>query len=277
MTAVVGHLREGRNRISRLWRGLRSSADDARDLGIQYVARRVLSRSSPTIRVPMKGVGAVTVRPGTSDVPTIRQVFVDRQYDMRSIPQWREIEARYQSILRLGRRPLIVDAGANIGAASMFFAREFPRAKIVAVEPDRSNARLCRENTDCLDVDVVAMAIGSSSGSVTLLSDSREHWAVATERSEDGDIPICTVNEIIGDRHDECDLFLVKIDIEGFESDLFSANVEWVGEAKVIFIEPHDWLLPGQATSRNFQRVLAAFDFEVILRGENLLYVRQGV
>ena len=244
-------------------------------MGVAFVARRLASRSSPMVRLPIKGVGPLTLRPRSSDIPTIRQIFVDRQYDMRSIPQWRDIEGRYQEILQRGRRPLIIDAGANIGAASLYFAREFPKAKIVAVEPEQSNVRLCCENTNSLDIEVLPMAIGSASGKVLLVTDEREHWAVATKRSSDGDIAICTVNDIVTNHQHECDLFLVKIDIEGFESDLFSANVEWVRDAKIIFIEPHDWLLPGQATSRNFQRVLAEHEFDLIVSGENLLYIRR--
>jgi FkbM family methyltransferase len=244
-------------------------------MGFPYAARRFVSRSSPMVRVPIKGVGLLTLRLRSSDEPTVRQVFVDRQYDMRSIPQWRDIERRYEELLEHGRRPLIIDAGANIGAASLYFAREFPKAKIIAVEPERSNVRICCENTNALDVEVLPMAIGSACGKVSLVDEECENWAFATKRSNDGDIAICTINDIVTNHQRECDLFLVKIDIEGFESDLFSANVEWVRNAKVIFIEPHDWLLPGQATSRNFQRVLAEHEFDLIVSGENLLYVRR--
>jgi len=258
-----------------LLRSIRESIRDASDLGAPYVAHRLVSRSSPTVRLPIRGVGFVTVRRRTSDEPTVRQVFVDRQYDMRSIPQWSDILERYHAIRRRNRKPLIIDAGANIGAASLFFANEFPEAKVVAVEPELSNVRLCRENTDSLDIEVLPMAVGSVRGRVSLVDPECEHWAVATRRSDDGDIAICTINDIVADHEQDCELFLVKIDIEGFEADLFSANVEWVDRAKVIFIEPHDWLLPGRATSRNFQRVLAEHDFDLILSGENLLYIQR--
>jgi hypothetical protein len=39
-------------------------------------------------------------------------------------------------------------------------------------------------------------------------------------------------------------------------------------------IEPHDWMLPGQMTSRAFQQAMAAHPFEMFIRGENILYVR---
>lgn len=68
--------------------------------------------------------------------------------------------------------------------------------------------------------------------------------------------------------------FLAKIDIEGFESDLFSSSTEWLSDVSVVFIEPHDWLYPGKKTSRSFQRAMAEQDFEIHLMGENIAYVR---
>ena len=42
----------------------------------------------------------------------------------------------------------------------------------------------------------------------------------------------------------------------------------------VVIIEPHDWMLPGSATSRTFQRALLERDFELLISGENLVFVR---
>ena len=42
-----------------------------------------------------------------------------------------------------GKRPLIVDAGANIGASAAFFAMTYPTAKIVAIEPEATISRSC--------------------------------------------------------------------------------------------------------------------------------------
>ena len=68
--------------------------------------------------------------------------------------------------------------------------------------------------------------------------------------------------------------FIVKIDIEGFESDLFSTNVGWLDDVYMVIIEPHDWMLPGMKSSRSFQVAMGQHDFDIFVLGENLIYVR---
>ena len=72
----------------------------------------------------------------------------------------------------------------------------------------------------------------------------------------------------------KCGLFLVKIDIEGFEEDLFSKNTEWLMDTKAVIIEPHDWMFPGRYSSQSFQAAIAGEQFELLIRGENLIYIR---
>ena len=71
------------------------------------------------------------LRAGTSDVNVFEQIFVNREYDFK-----------------LHNYPgLIIDGGANIGLASIRFANKFPRAEIIAVEPDNSNFEMLIKNT----------------------------------------------------------------------------------------------------------------------------------
>jgi FkbM family methyltransferase len=229
----------------------------------------------PFTQLRVKGFGAFTIRPGTSDCRVVREILGNGEYDLSFYPQHTAIETEYARIVDAGRTPLIVDLGANIGAASRWYALRYPRAHIVAVEPDRSNAELCRRNTAGQDVGVITAAVGSTPGFVSVSDDSDEKWAITTTRDDRGGIPICLVNDIVRSVPD-AELFIVKVDIEGFEADLFSANTEWVQQAAVVIIEPHDWLMPGGATSRSFQQVFGALDHDVLIRGENLVYVRRA-
>jgi hypothetical protein len=69
--------------------------------------------------------------------------------------------------------------------------------------------------------------------------------------------------------------FIAKVDIEGFEADLFSDNTDWIAKTFVVFIEPHYWMMPERGTSRSFQAAMGREDFEIYLAGEMLTYIRR--
>src|SRR4051812_18907371 len=49
-------------------------------------------------------------------------------------------------IFDLGSPRLIIDAGANIGMASLYLLNRYPSVKVVAVEPDPDTFELCKKN-----------------------------------------------------------------------------------------------------------------------------------
>lgn len=234
-----------------------------------------LMRSGHGRRTLQTRVGKITIRREDSDLETFRQVFITREYDLSRFPQNARVLARYEAILAEGHIPLIIDAGANVGAASMWFAQQFQKARIVAVEPEPTNAALARENTRAYpNVEVVESGIAATPGAVTLRpGEEGLAFAVQTERSETG-VPLATVESITRSCDPLARLLIVKVDIEGFEDDLFSQAMEWLDDVAAVFVEPHDWMLPDRKTSRGFQQAFAARDFDILLIGENLAYVR---
>ena len=247
---------------------------DMRAFGPMILSRHLKKRhANPEMKVNVRGVGPVNIRAGESDIATIRQVFLNREYDT-SHPTLlgARIEARYREILAQGGTPIIADIGANIGAASLWFLRQYPDAAIVAVEPEPANAAVLKRNLDGrANAAVIEAAIGATPGFVAL-DNAAQGWAVQTSRAEHG-IAIVTVDEVLTRATGDTP-FIAKIDIEGFESDLFQSNLDWIAKCYVVMIEPHDWMMPGQGTSFAFQRAMAQHSFELFIRGENLLYVR---
>lgn len=250
---------------------------DTRFLGVGFLKHNLMRKAAGRIvTVPVRSIGNVYVRPGDSDIETLRQVFADQEYSVAwpSALQKR-VDARYRAIVEAGKRPVIVDAGANIGAASIFFALSYPKAHIVAVEPDSGNSVVLRKNllnrTNCT---VQLAAIGSEAGFVKVGTSNAgsKGWAMQTVRSDDG-VPVITIQDAAALVTDG-QLFIVKIDIEGFESDLFSSNLDWLEDVDIVFIEPHDWMKPGERTSATFQRAMSKHPFELFIRGENLIYSR---
>lgn len=256
---------------------LMSRAEDlnvAWGLGFRDIGK-LLGRETLSCRI--RGVGQVILRLRTSDGAVWSQVFTERQYDLSGLPvQEARVQAAYDAIIAKGRAPLVIDCGANNGASSVWFSLKYPAAQIVAVEPDPENAAVCRVNTADRRIDVRETAIGSSPGTVRITNPESTAWGFRTARSEGtGGVRVETIRQIV-ESYPAAELLAVKVDIEGFESDLFAANTEWVHDATLVYVEPHDWLLPGQGTSRSFQAVLGAEDFEVLLIGENLTYVRRS-
>lgn len=213
--------------------------------------------------------GPLHFRPHESDLMTLWQTLGAREYYLGRCPQAATITSAYAQALAVGRTPVIVDAGANIGGASLWFSQVYPQARIFAVEPDPANAELCRLNTRGRNVEVVEAAIGSKPGSVSLVAGDAA-WGIQTARG--GDIPIVTVPQILAQVRDPV-LLIAKIDIEGFEADLFAADTDWIAEATALYIEPHDWMLPGRGSSLAFRAAIGP-EFELLISGENLVFVR---
>ena len=254
--------------------GLILNIKDVAAFGPSVVLRHLgRLNSRKTIQVSVPGVGPIYIRPGESDFAAIRQVFGQGQYDISWPPQLKErVRARYNKIVSDGGKPIIVDAGANIGAASLFFGQKYPKGAIVSIEPDAGNAAILKKNLEGRpNYVIMEAAIGSEPGFVDLVVDS-DGWGVQTRRSDSG-IAVITVEDAYAASGGNVP-FIVKIDIEGFEKDLFSSNTGWVDRCHVVFIELHDWMLPGEKTSGSLQKVMGTQDFELFVIGENLVYVR---
>lgn len=257
----------------KLFDGIALNVADMRRFGPMVVTRhlaRLKKSRLATIQVP--NVGPLTLRAGDSDMQAVRQILVEGDYDFSGADEMsRRVRARYTSIVESGGTPIIVDAGANIGVASLALANQFPDARIVAIEPDPGNAALLRLNlaplANCIAVEA---ALGAEKGFVAL-KPARYSWAVRTQRAASG-VPVITVQDAFEASGGDTPL-LVKIDIEGFEKELFARNTQWIAETYVVIVEPHDWLLPGEGSSFSFQQAMARHCFEIHIRGENLMYV----
>lgn len=257
---------------------LRENVRDARHLGPRFLLRHVswLRRDDIPVRVSVSGIGPLVLRRDSEDLGVVRDVLREDGYRIPSPPHDQYVDGVYDSLLAQGRRPLIIDAGANNGASAAWFAVRYPRALIVAVEPDPYNVQVARANTAQFGVQVVLAAIGSRSGRVALVTEDRSSDAVQTVRGDDGAVPVVTVPDIIGRQPDGCALFIVKVDIEGFESDLFARDTEWVGDTTVLYVEPHDYLFPGRGVTRGMQAVAVEHDLELLVARGNLVYVNRA-
>lgn len=247
---------------------------DARAFGLSFLLRHAARLTGQLVsRVFIPNIGHVYVRTLESDVAAFRQVFISRDYDLGDTsPAQVRVKARYSAILSSGKTPVIIDAGANVGSASLWFAQQYPAARIVAIEPEPGNLTILFRNVrERGNISVLDAAVGCSSGFVAIENEGMG-WAARTVRAETG-TRVITIADAVATVPD-AELLIAKIDIEGFESDLFARNVDWINDAHMVIIEPHDWMLPGQRSSGSFQKTMAQHSFEMFLSGENLIYVR---
>src|ERR1019366_10431333 len=141
---------------------------------IQKLIHRARLRAHPevpledeVIEVPFgeRKISIERRRWNTSDAMAVDQCFTDGQYDMRSGVHGAYMERVYRAIVAAGKKPLIVDCGANIGASVLWFSARYPEAHIVAVEPAPDNFALLRRNCRGVDVDLREAGIGCVDGS----------------------------------------------------------------------------------------------------------------
>src|SRR5262249_2007770 len=136
-------------------------------------------------------------RPGTTDIDVIRYVLRQQVFNVTRLPRWPEILAFLRAEHDRGHRPFIVDAGANIGVRTPFFALMFPTAFLIGIEPERSNFHLLSKNTGGLNVRCIQAALSSEAKHARVLDPGQGHWGFQTEKtdSEEG-VPCVTLNAL---------------------------------------------------------------------------------
>jgi FkbM family methyltransferase len=203
----------------------------------------------------------LTLRTGTSDIFSFEKIFIDDEYG-----------APLSGNIRT-----IIDAGANIGCASVYLSQKYPNATIVAIEPDAENFRLLLENTKGFpNISCLQAALWFKSGTLNLSNtDQRpDSFQVSEDRSVDsGSVSAVTVQEILR-RFEFETIDLFKIDIESAEKELFeSADNSWLDKVKAIMIELHDHQKRGCSSS--FYRAIAHYDFIQEVRGEVVVITKE--
>ncbi len=196
--------------------------------------RACLLKQQFIVSIPIPGKQRlVWLRAGTSDIEVFKKVFIDCEY---SLP----FEMTPRSIL---------DLGANIGLASLFYAQRYPAAKIVAVEPSLNNVEILKRNTlDWPNIRVVQAAAWNTDGTVNLVDPGIGHWGMQVAAADltraPSPVAALTVSTLLK-QNDIDHLDLLKVDIEGAEKEVFETSDEWMKCVSAVVIELHDRYKPG--------------------------------
>jgi FkbM family methyltransferase len=208
------------------------------------------------------------MRPNTSDTRVFYQVFVHREYALDNLPQNVWLMERYKQI-SASRAPLVLDCGANIGLSAVWFANLFPKARVLAIEPDPGNIEVLRKNAEAYqNVEVIEGAVWDTPTPVSIKNPDAAAWMFRVGETSTG-VPARTINQLSAGG----DIFIAKIDIEGAEQAVFRSNTEWLQKTDMLTIELHDWMFPGGRTSQSCLQQIVKYDFDFVLRGENLSFI----
>jgi len=215
---------------------------------------------------------------GEGDSSVLDTIFSKYCYSLKGMLRSEDIYSEYNSILALEKCPLIIDCGSNIGAATYFFANEFPEAKVIGVELESNNAKLASKNNLNKDnVHILHAAIGPESGSVMIENPEESSKDSFRTRADfglgRGSIDMISISDI-QKLYPDTIPFIVKIDIEGFEDELFSKNTQWIKKFYLITLEIHDWMLPKKAISKNFFREHSKESRDCYLRGDMVFSIK---
>jgi len=252
----------GENRVSHL----RAFSNNVRALGLEgalqwtlYRARRRWKLFPPgTFRVRPRGFPApLEMRANeSSDADVFGPIFLAEEYG-----ELLDFQPSF-----------IVDLGANIGLSSAWFLSRFPKAKVLAVEPDPDNFALCRKNLAMFG-DRAQTLLGAAWSQRMKLSlvrgsfrDGRE-WASQVAERADSDACVEVEGWDIPSMLSLTDakmVDLLKVDIEKGELELFSKGCEaWLPFVRAICIELH-----GKECEEMFFAALRSFDFDLSHSGE---------
>lgn len=239
---------------------------------------RIGARTSKPFRykmTPSAPLRKVFHRATRADLGVIKDVLINDAYAIPSTTHQDSIRIAYRRILESSRIPLIIDAGANIGTSALWFFKEFEKSHVVAFEPDADNAELLARNLAGLDADVRQAAIGSTDGFVTLVDPGYGQWGYQTVEAASGQWKREAMSRVVSEKVAAgYQPFIVKIDIEGGEADLFESHTEWVDAFELLVIELHDWMLPGTANSFNFVQRMAQSKRDFFHAGENIFSMK---
>jgi FkbM family methyltransferase len=200
----------------------------------------------------------VVIRRMTTDLKCLEKVFIANEYKspFEMAPQ------------------VIVDAGANIGMATLFFAHAYPNARIFAIEPEPLNFEMLKKNCrEMSNVTLLKAALWHDNKNVRIANPGADAWAftVTDQTSQAGNmgaVSTITITDILG-RMNVDQIDLLKLDVEGAELQLFSNGADkWLGRVRNIVVELHDRYLPGCA--QGFYSALMSRRFVQELNGENI-------
>ena len=177
----------------------------------------------------------------------IQMMDLDIHYsDLLSFcPQWEDIFVKQTlAFSSATASPRILDCGANVGLASLYFHRRYPHARITAYEADPALHQILRTNLDANGaggVQALHAAVWTDAGTLTFRCEGSDSGMIGSlPGAVDGratEVPSVRLRDLL----EAEPIDLLKLDIEGAE-DLVLADCEPVlHRVKALVMDLHEF------------------------------------
>lgn len=215
--------------------------------------------------VHIKGIKTpIYMRGRSSDLNVFRQIFKDKEYHIDTFLPPNFIPE------------IIIDAGANIGLAAVYFKNKYKDAKIISIEPSKDNFEILQKNIkDYPNIIAVNSAIWDKSTylKITNTNDAAWEFVVNETTATDPEAFIATSISDLMEKYKLEKIDILKMDIEGAEKEVFSSPNyhDWLKKTKILVIEVHDFI--SRDTAKTVFDALYNYDYRFGNRGENLVFI----
>jgi FkbM family methyltransferase len=140
--------------------------------------------------------------------------------------------------------PRILDCGANVGLASLYFKQRYPRARITAYEADPSLAAMVDANLQANgagDAEVVHAALWTSNGQLTFRCEGSDSGMIASLSGAVAGRAAVVRSQRLRDLLDAEPIDLLKLDIEGAEDQVLADCEPALHRVRAMIIDLHEF------------------------------------
>lgn len=170
----------------------------------------------------------VYLRTFAGDLDILYEIFFENIYEVNRF---------------INREPkVIIDLGAHVGIASLYFASKYPAAEFFCLEPDKENFELLSANLSPQIMKARAHIYNAAAmpedGKVFVQTGLRRYNSKVTPAVFETNTQAISINTVLK-RNGLTEITMMKIDIEGSEKFLFAENTQWLSVTKNIIFKFH--------------------------------------
>lgn len=151
------------------------------------------------------------------------------------------------------RHGLIIDAGGYIGTAAIVFARAYPDARVLSLEPSRENFALLQRNVRPFpNIVPINSAVVARSRTLQLKDRGTGAWGFSVVEAPRDNADAAPMHSVQGVTLDELifdqgarGVDILKLDIEGGEKEVFDYAGYWSHHTTILVAELHNRIVAG--------------------------------